>query len=222
MCTDSEPDLEQALLAGQLFTADWLANMPAEEYDSGDAPATAPATSHPAIEPSKVSSPCITDQELDVFHLLMTDRDYPNNKKLLNAVQRVELISTLERSDFRPNWLDTKDPKSVARFNKLKFDAKHKYYLQKGQLYRVVDSKDVETDTLRRQAFVYDAGSIIADCHKATGHAGEDKTYAYISKRYYGISKESKKQLLKQCVTCVKMAPNKTRLHYSQSMLKRR
>ena len=159
----------------------------------------------------KAVLPCVSEVELDAFHRLMADPNYQHNRSLLNPTQRTELIFILEDpARFKPIWYNPKDKKSVQRLNKLKFEAKTKYRLIDRQLYRVIENKDGGQVVLR-QAFVYDAGSIIAACHKTIGHAGEDKTHAEVCKKFYGILRQSLKQLLKQCETCIKMAPNKSK-----------
>ena len=210
---DARFDLEREAdqLEAQLLASTWpeeaLEKEPANALNiSGPSLASAqPAVHH------KATLSCVSEVELDAFHRLMADPNYQHNRSLLNATQRTELIFILQDpTRFKPIWYDPKDRNSVQRLNKLKFEAKTKYRLIDRQLYRVTESKD-GSEVVLRQAFVYDAGSIIAACHKTIGHAGEDKTHAEVCKKFYGISRQSLKHLLKQCETCMKMAPNKSK-----------
>ena len=183
------------------------------DYQVGDntTAASALVTDRPSKVHPRAGLPCVSDQDLAAFNDLMADPTYKNNKLLLNASQRGELLGTLEDPDFRPIWWQPKDRKAITRLSKLRNTAKTLYFPIDRQLYRRWVPRNGGEEVLLRQAFVYDAGNIIVARHKATGHAGEDKTMADINSRYYGISKAQVSLLLKQCVTCVNMASNRTR-----------
>ena len=206
---DAQYDLE--LESRQLNTQLDQGFSPRIPLEEAAATAVTAATTSPTTELSKTRLPCLTEKELNEFHRMMADPEYPNNKMLLNSAQRIELLLLLENEHFKPAWFEPKNPKSVARLSKLKHNAKTNYCVKDKQLYRIVRSKDRDDEEVLRQAFVYDAGDIIVACHKAIGHAGEDKTAIHINSKYYGISRMQVRQLLKHCVTCIKMAPNKTR-----------
>jgi hypothetical protein len=53
--------------------------------------------------------------------------------------------------------------------------------------------------------------SVIEQEHLLSKHAGQETTWASISKTYYGISRQDVKYLLKQCEICHKKAVNRSR-----------
>ena len=155
--------------------------------------------------------PCVTDAQLDAFHDLMADPHYEHSKKLLTASQRADILGLLDFEGFKPAWYNPSDTKTRARLAKLRNHANNNYLVIDHQLYRRIASKREGDDLLLRQVFVYDAGDIIVARHKSLGHIGEDKTWQDISRKYYGISQMQVKMILKQCTTCMKQAPNRTR-----------
>jgi hypothetical protein len=119
------------------------------------------------------------------------------NHKMLSFARYEETIDwiTMERKP-------TNDTEKGRRYR-----ARNDFRIKNGLLYRNNPSGD---DALRvaHQLSAYD---YIVGCHKAVLHKGIRKTYALVTERYYGISRDDVSEVLKHCQICALNRPNRTR-----------
>ena len=184
-----------------------LPNLP-NQPEPGQCTAATQRRNLPALDAA-----CVTASQLEQFERMLNEPDYTGNKKLLTASQRSDIVQICKDNSYRPHWYDKDDPNSRQKLANLKSEVKLKYALgEKEELQRFVKLSDGDiTNPWRRAGTTYEAGDFIVEAHRATGHASEDKTYAELCKRVYGISRSSVRILLKECITCNKNSANRSK-----------
>jgi len=84
----------------------------------------------------------------------------------------------------------------------------HDYQIISGQPYRQTDEKHKTPRFCPREHEVFDL--IVREHASELMHAGRDKTWAEIDRKYYGITKKEVAFLLDHCITCAKTRSAKT------------
>ena len=101
-----------------------------------------------------------------------------------------------------------KHPAETLEQQRARYTAGQDYQLIRGQLYRQRDRKYNAPRYCPREHEVFDL--IVKEHASELMHAGRDKTWAEIDRKYYGITKKEVAFLLEHCATCAKTRSAKT------------
>jgi len=87
-------------------------------------------------------------------------------------------------------------------------DARSSYQVIDGQLYRKPSDPQEQPRYVVCEHEVFER---IKTVHLQLGHAGKNKTFEILQKRYYGITRAETIWLLKHCRTCLLNRPSNTK-----------
>jgi hypothetical protein len=101
-----------------------------------------------------------------------------------------------------------KHPAETLEQQRARYTAGQDYQVIRGQLYRQQDKKYNSPRYCPREHEVFDL--IVKEHASELMHAGRDKTWAEIDRKYYGITKKEVAFLLEHGATCAKTRSAKT------------